>query len=574
MRRSLALAAVLVLGACEGGEEVARTEQPNVFGDDDRTEVYAYDGDPRFQEIARQSVGAWILDDRIDDTNSADIRIDAPGTHRTQHELCAGERFEDQPSAASCTGVLIDDDLVATAGHCFDEASDCGDRSFVFNWFYESDGVFPTLTQDNVYGCQEVLVQRDDMMTRDDYAIVRLDRPVAPQFKPVALRYGTEEIALDTPVVLIGHGAGLPMKIDDGGTVVDFEGRYFETTVDAFGGSSGAPVLDMNGTLLGIHVRGPTDYVDDPGGMMCQVENMLAQTGAGDADETLVGIAIQALCALEDVDTPLCDGTADDTICVDACDCPVGTSCEVIDGNITCSATCTMDEQCADGFACLGGRCTPSLGCHGGDVWERDICSRPTAFSEACGADEICDLGACIPAPPGDTCALAEDLIVTNRFIPVNIVDGSYRNLYQGTCGAFGPDRVWRLNVDRETTLQVSARHMGYRIHIRDGDCEDVGAEIACSLDTNRPRLEVDLTPGTYYVFLDAQTFTNMETTVDFLFDIPDAGAPEPDAGMAPDAGMEMEDGGCGCRVGAPDRNGGAWALGLVLLGLLWRRRR
>lgn len=569
------MVAVLVLGACEGGSEVARTEQPNIFGDDDRTEVYAFDGPAIYRDIAEESVGAWILNDRLNTTNPTDIRVEAPGTHRTQHDLCAGERFEMQPSAASCTGVLIDDDLVATAGHCFDEASDCEERSFVFGWYYESDGVIPTITQDNVYGCQEVLVQRDDDTTMDDYAIIRLNRAVAPQYKPVAVRYQVDDIAVDTPVALIGHGAGLPMKIDDGARVLSFEGRFFETNVDAFGGSSGAPVVDATGTMLGIHVRGPTDYVDGPmGPMTCQVENRLPDDGSRDADETVVGIAVQALCALEDNDSALCNGTADDTICVQACDCPMGTSCDVVDGNITCSTSCSMDEQCAEGFSCEMGRCTPGLGCHGGDIWERDICSRPTRFVEACGADEVCSQGACVDAPPGDTCALAEDLIVTNRFIPVNIVDGSYRNLYQGSCGAFGPDRVWRLNVDRETRLEVSARHMGYRIHIREGDCEMPEAEIACSLDTNRPRLEVELTPGIYYVFLDAQQFTNMDTTVDFLFDVPDAGPPMGDAGMPTDAGPMMEDGGCGCRVGAPDRRNGAWAFGLVLLGLLWRRRR
>lgn len=575
-RSVLALALLTALAGCsERPDAVGSVQQPNLFGADDRVEWYAHP-DPMWQDVAARSIGGWIPDERVDLSDPTDVLIGSRGSHRMVHDLCAGEAFEDQPVSVSCTGVIIDDDLVATAGHCFDQATDCQDRKFVVGWYYTAADTFRTLTQDNVYSCREVLVQDVDSVTGFDHAIVRLDRPIARGLRPVPVRYTVEDIPLDTPVVLPSHGAGLPLKIDSGGRVVAWNPQFFETTADTFGGASGAGVFDATGTVLGLHVRGPTDYIEDMAAGCSRVNRLdddPTRTNGGDASH--IAIPVQQLCADPMVDSALCDGTAGDTICRDACDCPTGTTCEVQDGNITCVTECTDDTECADGFTCESGWCRAGPGCLAGDVWERDVCSRPLAFMEACGPDEICDTGACIPALPGDTCNLAEDLGVNNRFIPVDIVNEPYRNIYQGSCGAFGPDRVWRLNVDRDTTLRVSGRHMGYRIHIREGDCEDPGAEIACSA-TNRPEIEIDLTPGTYYVFLDADLFTNVPTTIDFIFD-PDVlpmndGGPVLDAGPPADAGP-MDDGGCDCAVGARSASRG-WIAGLLALGLFAYRRR
>lgn len=562
--------------ACQGADDVGVAREPNIFGEDDRMEWYAFT-DPAIQDLTARSVGAWIPEERVDTTDPTNVQIGTRGTHRMVHDLCPGEAFEDQPVSAQCTGVIIDTDLVATAGHCFDEPTDCQNLRFVTNWFYESPGTFRQLTQENVYSCREVVVQRLES-GMIDHAIIRLDRRISRAHRPAPVTYRIDDIPIDTPVLVPGHGAGLPLKIDGGGRVVSTNALFFETTADTFGGSSGAGVFDMSGRMLGIHVRGPEDYVPGPD-MTCNVDNRLTddagRTSGGDASH--VAMALNQLCADPEATSPLCVGTSADTICRQACDCPAGTNCEVQDNNITCVTRCSDDTDCVDGFTCEAGRCRAGPGCFAGDVWDRDVCSRPVAVNTECGAQEICEGGACVPAPVGDTCMLAEDLIATNRFIPVDIVnDSGYRDVYQGSCGAFGPDRVWRLTIDETVDLQVSARHPGYRIYIRGGDCEDAASEIACSLDTNRPNLEVTLDPGVYYVFLDAQLFTAMETTIDFIF----GGLEEPDAGLADagppvDGGPGMDDGGCGCRVGAQRSPAlpAAFA-GLLGLALLRRRRR
>ena len=320
--------------------------------------------------------------------------------------------------------------------------------------------------------------------------------------------------------------------------------------------------------------------------MMCSQNNMLdddpGRTNGGDA--THIALAINGLCSTSMggpglVESALCSGTEGDTICRTACDCPDGTRCLVQGSNITCVTDCVDDTACADGFTCEGGICTAARGCFAGAIWERDVCSRPTAFVSECPANEVCSLGECVEAPPGDTCAIAEDLDLRNQGLPVDIINAPYRNLYQGSCGANGPDRVWRIVADRDATLTARLRRSDYRLYLRAGDCEDAATEVACSPNVNRPEIVAELTAGTtYYLFVDALRGQNEPTMLDILVDvvIPDGGPPIADAGMmvASDAGPEMVmDEGCSCRAGARSDSPLA-AVGLMLLGLVvWRRR-
>ncbi|MGE0786921.1 MAG: trypsin-like peptidase domain-containing protein [Sandaracinaceae bacterium] len=571
-QRASALLCVLTLTACQTDpSDVGRSTEANVFGTDSRMEWYAHP-DADLKDLASRSVGAWIPGSMVDTDDPDDVRVMSEGTLRMVRGVCADEAFADEPVAARCTGVIIDTDLVVTAGSCFAAATDCQSLRFVTSWRYDAAGELAPLTQDNVYSCREVIVQRTTGGM--NHAIVQLDRPIAGILRPAPVRYHVDDIPLDTPVSAAGHGAGLPMKLDSEGRVVAFDANGFDATIDGFAQGYGAPVLDDTASVLGIHVSGPADFFTD-GAAMCDraVVTPDAPPVTMAARISHIALPIQELCNDDTNTSALCVGTDGSTICRAACDCPTGTTCEVQDGDITCVTNCSSPTECPDGFTCTAGRCRAGPGCFAGHVWERDVCSRPIALREECGADEVCQDGACVTAPAGDTCALAEDIAMTNTFVPVDLVEGGYRNVYRGSCGAFGPDRVWRLTVDRDTQLTVSARHMGFRLYIR-RECEDTATEVACSADTNRPRIDAMLTPGVYYIFLDAQIFTTISTTVDFLFDVmPGAdGGAVVDAGVS-DAGPPVEMGGCGCRTAALPRSRG-WLAILTALGLLISRRR
>jgi hypothetical protein len=97
----------------------------------------------------------------------------------------------------------------------------------------------------------------------DDFAIVKLEGKVGNS-SAVAFPEERQEIVLGDPVIVIGTSEGLPLKIDDGGSVFDVSPKdYFEITSDTFEGGSGSPAFSEDGRLLGILVGGAVDYTWD-----------------------------------------------------------------------------------------------------------------------------------------------------------------------------------------------------------------------------------------------------------------------------------------------------------------------
>lgn len=182
--------------------------------------------------------------------------------------LCPEEPFAQQPSLAHCTGVLLAPDLVLTAGHCLRYGDACDDYVYATRFIADDDGNFDGFSPDQLHECAQVLWLRheaDPARRRHDYALVQLARSVdideahlpRPRLTPVVL---------DEAVVLLGHPAGLPLKIDRGARVVNTDanaGRWFGADLDNFSGGSGAPVLDAHGALLGIAVEGLSDWIYD-----------------------------------------------------------------------------------------------------------------------------------------------------------------------------------------------------------------------------------------------------------------------------------------------------------------------
>src|SRR5688572_11008114 len=107
--------------------------------------------------------------------------LDGP-TWREQVELCESEPFADQPSLALCTGVLVSDDLVLTAGHCVQHVS-CEQMALVFGFYNEAADQLHPVGADDVVTCAEVVaseVSATDAADEVDYAWIRLKKPRRP----------------------------------------------------------------------------------------------------------------------------------------------------------------------------------------------------------------------------------------------------------------------------------------------------------------------------------------------------------------------------------------------------------
>ena len=602
------IAGALVLTACPADPlSVDQTESPVVYFTDDRLDYFEHPS-PLFKEMTREAIVALVPANRIDLSNPNNIRFSA-NTLGGSHNLCASERFRNDPTAASCSGTLIGPDLVLTAGHCVPRLSSCQNLRFVFNYYFESEGVLAQITADDVFECRQVIVAEYGRAA--DFGVIQLDRPVPQWRRPVPFRPGDEVLVSGSTLAVVGFGSGIPAKIDTGGEVLD-DGApglvRFSATTDTFEGHSGSGVFNHAGEVVGILVSGETDYVRNGS---CNIVNIIDRQGEGGEGVRYAARARDGLCANWQSD--ICGDTGGwCRACAGDTGCPDGWSCAAAAGDpgVTwCAKPCASDADCEQGHSCdrVEARCTPSTEarCFDGDVWNFDSCGRRVDFAASCPADEVCESGACVSGAMGNSCTSAIDITASDQVL-AGPLDDRFSNSSRGSCGGNNArDRVWRFTVDRRMHLIAEATGFDTVLYVR-SDCGDELTEVVCDDDSRPPgrrgsHIETELVPGVYYLFLDAASTFTRDFEIDLRFEQlappPDAGVAPPvqdaghvaDGGAAPDATAARDTGppinksldqaepeGCGCAVAA-ERSGdrsGAWAGGILLgLALVFRRR-
>ena len=231
-----------------------------IYGADDRKEVYQVNS-PMWRALADSTV-MILPNSSLNKVGNFLKFVDE--IYGRFYSLCKDEPFLNQASVGQCTGSLIGENLILTAGHCFQEASDCRDSKFVFNYVVAKNGIGPVGTSgDQVYGCKRVVSQVSDKNNLD-YAVIELDRPVVGH-KPLSLPTGATDVRTNMNVTIVGNPAGLPTKIIPNGLVREVRDLSFRASLDSFGGASGAPVFKTEtGELLGILSLGAQDFESDP----------------------------------------------------------------------------------------------------------------------------------------------------------------------------------------------------------------------------------------------------------------------------------------------------------------------
>lgn len=210
-----------------------------IYGNDDRKDIYESTNE-MYKQLAG-STAAMIGDSSLEAQDNDMVLIKS--TTLEEDGICSDARFAKQTAAANCSGFLVGDQYLVTAGHCIQDLDDCSSYSWVFGYAnVTEEKLIQVVPKTEIYKCTGIVSRVLDRTTGNDYSMVKLDRIVAGH---TPLKFRTSgKIANKKDLVVIGHPSGLPTKIADGANVRSNTNKYyFQATLDTFGGNSGSAVL-------------------------------------------------------------------------------------------------------------------------------------------------------------------------------------------------------------------------------------------------------------------------------------------------------------------------------------------
>ena len=175
--------------------------------------------------------------------------------------FCRSEKWVNEVILSECSGTLVSDRYLVTAGHCVTKREEmCANYSWVFDYKLDSEGQLPkSYTKDQVYSCKKIVKRiNSDVKVygshiRGDFAVIELDRPVVGR-SPVKVSQN-KSVKVGTKIVNISYPLGTPAKISSVGTVSSFMNTrgIFWFNAPAFSGSSGGGIFNAEtGEMVGV----------------------------------------------------------------------------------------------------------------------------------------------------------------------------------------------------------------------------------------------------------------------------------------------------------------------------------
>lgn len=254
-----------------------RARMQAVYGNDDRLDYF--EASAPLKQISESVASLWKKDDLGPVINGASSLRTTPLSMRPGFcggtlLVCNMESFRTQPVGAFCTGFIVAENLIATAGHCVRPTDGpVTDIRVVFGFRMNGGAAGDAVTQipsKDIYSGVEVF-HRTEQSSGPDWALVRVDRNIANRVRLPLRLLG--KISDNQPVTVVGYPSGLPLKVASGAAVrSNSASSYFVANLDTFGGNSGSPVFSEAGGVYrveGILVRGETDYQSN--GSCCRV---------------------------------------------------------------------------------------------------------------------------------------------------------------------------------------------------------------------------------------------------------------------------------------------------------------
>lgn len=240
--------------------------QKVIYGKDTRVEVYS--SDKVWQERAKSTAALIALDSLVFDKARGTYQVSTDGLQSMGERLnlCSDVRYNEQINISMCSGFLVKDDVLLTAGHCATEdmKNICSSGKYAWVFGYQArkgeDTKNIEIDKNDVVKCSKVL--QATMNRTVDFAVIKLSRKL--KRRPLLLNK-TKKVTSKEKLVVIGTPWGLPTKVTLDGQIINNKEKYFFTAaLDTFQGNSGSAVFNNStGLVEGILVRGKTDAVMD-----------------------------------------------------------------------------------------------------------------------------------------------------------------------------------------------------------------------------------------------------------------------------------------------------------------------
>jgi Trypsin-like peptidase domain len=258
---------------------VLKENQKVLYGTDNRVDVFQLPAGGNLDDV--DSVVALFRALNVTDNGNGTSTLQTQN-FGAANNLCAGERFRDQPTGAFCSGFLVAPDIIATAGHCVN-AGNVTNVRFVFGFRMRDATIAETIINNAEIYRGVAIIERQEVGNGADWALVRIDRPVT-NHRIVRIRRAGR-IGDTQAVHVIGHPSGLPTKFADGAAVRNNQpNAFFVANLDTYGGNSGSPVFNSDThEVEGILVRGEADFVQQGN---CNVSLVCPTTGCRGEDCT------------------------------------------------------------------------------------------------------------------------------------------------------------------------------------------------------------------------------------------------------------------------------------------------
>ncbi len=158
---------------------------------------------------------------------------------------------DDDNEPAWCTGFLVAADLFITNEHC--PRSEKEKRLSIVEFDYDTE-----TASTRIFKLKTELLRNEDL----DFALYRLNKPVRDR-EFLKLKDDDQDLPNEKPLIVIQHPAGLPKKLASFQCQIKTltTGQIdppsdFGHACDTQGGSSGSPIQDIKGMVVGLHHYG------------------------------------------------------------------------------------------------------------------------------------------------------------------------------------------------------------------------------------------------------------------------------------------------------------------------------